>query len=97
MLKNHQTSIRKSNFFTVIPFLINSNNVISANYTPLPFQNSLEDLSTHRRLRQRSQTCSIRAKTFKSMLSCTKLTIMEKVQSTSQTFKVKKSSMLQCS
>ena len=41
VLKNHQKNSRKSNFFTVIPFSKNSNERISANETPLPFQNSL--------------------------------------------------------
>ena len=49
-LKNHQKSIKKMNFFTVIPFSIKSNDKISANQTPLPFQNSFEYWSTHHRL-----------------------------------------------
>ena len=50
MLKNHQKSIKKLNFFTVIPFSINFNDWISADQTPIPFQNSFDDVLTHHRL-----------------------------------------------
>ena len=78
MLKNHQRNIRKSTFFTVIYFPYN----LMIRYMQTRHHYLYKTvLMTHQLTigSERSFSCSIMTNKFENMLSCTKLTTMEKI------------------